>query len=104
MMTPLDPLAARRGRDSWALLTGVFATQVINPDFWRRESGRGSDGHWSQVGNQLVRVLIAWGFAFVANARDTEVVINHRPARNEDQEIEGLDITQHGEEAYNLES
>jgi Amt family ammonium transporter len=65
----------------------------------------GSDRHWGQVGNQLVGVLIAWGFALVGTLvilKVVDLIIGLRVT--EDQEIEGLDITQHGEEAYNLES
>jgi Amt family ammonium transporter len=88
-----------------ALLTGVFATQVINPIFGAGKAVGGSDGHWGQVGNQLVGVLIAWGFALVGTLVLLKVVDLVTGLRvTEDQEIEGLDITQHGEEAYNLES
>jgi Amt family ammonium transporter len=88
-----------------ALLTGVFATQVINPIFGPGKAVGGSDGHWGQVGNQLVGVLIAWGFALVGTLVLLKVVDLITGLRvTEDQEIEGLDITQHGEEAYNLES
>src|SRR6202790_5032841 len=88
-----------------ALLTGVFATQVINPIFGPGKAVGGSDGHWTQVGNQLVGVLIAWGFALVGTLVLLKVVDLITGLRvTEDQEIEGLDITQHGEEAYNLES
>src|SRR5437899_10051645 len=48
-----------------ALLTGVFAQQVINPIFGADKPVGGLDGHWSQVGNQLVGVVIAWGLALV---------------------------------------
>jgi Amt family ammonium transporter len=64
----------------------------------------GLDGHWGQVGNQLVGVLVAWGFALVGTIillKITDMVTGLRVT--EEQEIEGLDITQHGEEAYNLE-
>ena len=88
-----------------ALLTGVFATQVINPIFGAGKAVGGSDGHWGQVGNQLVGVLIAWGFALVGTLVILRVVDLITGLRvTEDQEIEGLDITQHGEEAYNLEA
>ena len=88
-----------------ALLTGVFATQVINPIFGAGKAVGGSDGHWGQVGNQLVGVLMAWGFALVGTIAILKVVDLITGLRvTEDQEIEGLDITQHGEEAYNLES
>ena len=88
-----------------ALLTGVFATQAINPIFGPGKAVGGSDGHWGQVGNQLVGVLIAWGFALVGTLVLLKIVDMITGLRvTEDQEIEGLDITQHGEEAYNLES
>jgi len=88
-----------------ALLTGVFATQVINPIFGQGKAVGGSDGHWGQVGNQLMGVLIAWGFALVGTLVLLKVVDLITGLRvTEDQEIQGLDITQHGEEAYNLES
>jgi Amt family ammonium transporter len=88
-----------------ALLTGVFATQVINPIFGAGKAVGGSDGHWGQVGNQLVGILIAWGFALVGTLVLLKIVDLLTGLRaTEDQEIEGLDITQHGEEAYNLES
>jgi len=88
-----------------ALLTGVFATQVINPIFGAGKAVGGSDGHWAQVGNQFVGVLMAWGFALVGTLVILKVVDLLTGLRvTEDQEIEGLDITQHGEEAYNLES
>src|SRR5713226_6752086 len=48
-----------------ALLSGVFATQVVNPIFGVGKAVGGSDGHWGQIGNQLVGVLIAWVFALV---------------------------------------
>ena len=88
-----------------ALLTGVFAQVAINPIFGADKPVGGLDGHWRQVGNQLVGVLIAWGFALVGSIvilKITDLITGVRVA--EPEEIEGLDITQHGEEAYNLES
>jgi ammonium transporter, Amt family len=88
-----------------ALLTGVFAQQVINPIFGVGKAVGGMDGHWGQLGNQLVGVLIAWGFALVGTIvllKITDMITGVRVSESE--EIEGLDITQHGEEAYNLES
>jgi Amt family ammonium transporter len=88
-----------------ALLTGVFAQQVINPIFGAGKPVGGLDGHWGQVGNQLVGILIAWGFALVGTIvllKIVDLITGVRVA--EEQEIEGLDVTQHGEEAYNLES
>jgi ammonium transporter, Amt family len=88
-----------------ALLTGVFAQQVINPIFGAGKPVGGMDGHWGQLGNQLVGVLISWGFAIVGTIvllKITDIITGVRVSETE--EIEGLDITQHGEEAYNLES
>jgi Amt family ammonium transporter len=88
-----------------ALLTGVFAQQFINPIFGAGKPVGGLDGHWGQLGNQLVGVLIAWGFALVGTIvllKITDMITGVRVSETE--EIEGLDITQHGEEAYNLES
>ena len=88
-----------------ALLTGVFAQQVINPIFGVGKPVGGMDGHWGQLGNQLVGVLIAWGFALIGTIvllKITDMITGVRVTETE--EIEGLDITQHGEEAYNLES
>jgi len=88
-----------------ALLTGVFATQLINPVFGAGKAVGGMEGHWGQVGNQLVGVLIAWSVASVGTIVLLKIVDWITGVRvTEDQEIEGLDITQHGEEAYNLES
>src|SRR5260370_21516062 len=88
-----------------ALLTGVFAQQAINPIFGAGRAVGGLDGHWGQVGNQLVGVLIAWAIALVGTFVLLKIVDLLTGIRvPEEHEIEGLDITQHGEEAYNLES
>jgi Amt family ammonium transporter len=88
-----------------ALLTGVFAQQVINPIYGAGKPVGGLDGHWGQVGNQLAAVLIAWAFALAGTFVLLKIVDAITGLRvSEEQEIEGLDITQHGEEAYNLES
>jgi Amt family ammonium transporter len=88
-----------------ALLTGVFAQQIVNPIFGAGKPAGGLDGHWGQVGNQLVGVLIAWAVALVGTIvilKITDLVTGFRTS--EDHEVEGLDISQHGEEAYYLES
>jgi Amt family ammonium transporter len=88
-----------------ALLTGVFAQQVINPIFGAGKAVGGLDGHWGQIGNQLVGVLIAWGFALVGTIVLLKIVDLLTGVRvPEEHEVEGLDVTQHGEEAYNLET
>ncbi len=88
-----------------ALLTGVCARVAINPIFGDGKAVGGFDGHWGQVGNQAVGILLAWGFAIVGTLVILKIVDVVTGVRvTEEQEIEGLDITQHGEEAYNLES
>ncbi len=87
-----------------AILTGVFAQQVVNPIFGAGKPVGGLDGHWGQIGNQLVGIAIAWAFAIVGSIvllKVTDLITGIRVS--EEHEIEGLDITQHGEEAYNLE-
>ena len=88
-----------------AFLTGIFAQQVINPIFGAGKPVGGLDGHWGQVGNQIIGIAIAWGFALVGTIvllKITDWITGVRVSESD--EIEGLDITQHGEEAYNLES
>jgi Amt family ammonium transporter len=88
-----------------ALLTGVFAQQVINPIFGPDKPVGGLDHHWGQVGNQLIGIGIAWGFALIGTIvilKITDLITGFRVT--EEHEVEGLDITQHGEEAYYLES
>jgi ammonium transporter, Amt family len=88
-----------------ALLTGIFAQQVVNPIFGAGKAVGALDGHWSQVGNQLVGIVVAWGFALVGTIVLLKIVDWLTGLRvPEEHEQEGLDITQHGEEAYNLET
>jgi Amt family ammonium transporter len=91
-----------------ALLTGVFAARTVNAVF-HDPQGRVLpvgliDGNASQMGYQLVGIAVAWGFALVGTIvalKLTDLVVGVRAS--EEQEIEGLDLTEHGEEAYNLE-
>ena len=92
-----------------ALLTGVFAAKAINPIFKNAQgvaTGVGLiDGHPAQVLNQLVGVLIAWGLAVVGTLVILKIVDWTVGLRvGEEQEIQGLDLSQHGEEGYNLEA
>ena len=88
-----------------ALLTGVCARVAVNPIFGEGHAVGGLDGHWGQVGNQAVGILIAWTIALVGTIVILKIVDVTTGVRvSEEDEIQGLDFTQHGEEAYNLES
>ena len=92
-----------------ALLTGVFASKLVNPVFKDAHGnllGSGLiDGNYHQLFNQLVGVVMAWVIAAVGTIlilKFVDAVIGLR-VRTED-EIEGLDLTQHGEEGYYWEA
>jgi len=86
-----------------AILTGVFAARAINPIFKDAPVGL-IDGHAAQVLNQCAGVAIAWALGIVGTLAILKVVdwsVGLRVA--EEHEIQGLDLSQHGEEGYNLE-
>ena len=97
------------GGTSGALLTGVFASKIINPIFHDAQGNALSlgimDGNFHQLLNQLVGVVIAWVLAIVGTLlilKFVDTVIGLRvPAEHE---VQGLDFTQHGEEGYYLEA
>ena len=63
----------------------------------------GIDGHWGQVLNQLTAVGIAWGISIVGTLVLLFVVdkiVGLRVARED--EVAGLDLSQHGEEGYDF--
>lgn len=87
-----------------ALLTGVFATRLINPGIAEGAGGL-IEGNAGQVVNQGIGVLIAWGFAIVGTLiilKICDMICGVRVS--EQDEIEGLDLSQHGEEGYNLDA
>ena len=92
-----------------AVLTGIFATKLVNPIF---KDARGNsldsgvlDGNWHQLGNQLVGVLVAWGLAIVGTVVILFLVDKTVGLRvPEEHEVTGLDVTQHGEEGYSWET
>jgi Amt family ammonium transporter len=93
-----------------ALLTGLFATRAINAAFGKDAAGNpiatgALDGHWGQVLNQAAGVGLAWGISIVGTLVLLFVVDKLIGLRvSPEQEAEGLDITQHGEEGYDLNS
>ena len=97
------------GGTAGALLTGVFASSLINPIF-KDASGNvlpsgAIQGNLHQILNQLVGVAIAWVIAIVGTLvilKIVDVVIGLRVP--EEEEVQGLDLTQHGEEGYSWET
>jgi len=86
-----------------ALLTGVFATRVVN-DLRSGKPMGWWDGDGGQVFNQLIAVLIAWALAAIGTLiilKICDALLGVRVDAQE--ETEGLDLSQHGEEGYNLE-
>lgn len=91
-----------------ALLTGVFASSTVNPIF---KDARGGalpvgliDGNGHQILNQLAGVGIAWLMAIVGTLlilKVVDLVIGLRVPQ--EHELQGLDLSEHGEEGYNFE-
>jgi len=92
-----------------ALLTGIFASSSINPIF---KDAQGNilasgvlEGNAHQLLNQFVAVVIAWLLAIVGTLiilKVVDVVVGLRVSQND--EIQGLDLSQHGEEGYYWEA
>ncbi len=92
-----------------AILTGIFATSAINPIY---KDAKGNplpsgviDGNWHQLLNQIIGVAIAWTISIVGTLillKLVDLTIGLRVTRED--EIEGLDVTQHGEEGYEFAS
>ena len=88
-----------------AIMTGVFATSTINPIF---KNADGTilpvgfiDGNAMQVSNQLIAVGLTAVFAAVGSfiiLKLIDLAIGLRVS--EENELVGLDTTQHGEQAY----
>jgi Amt family ammonium transporter len=92
-----------------ALLTGVFASSAVNPIFKNPQGGVMAsgvlEGNGYQLLNQLIGVVIAWALAIVGTLvilKLVDVTIGLRVS--EEHEMQGLDLSQHGEEGYYWES
>jgi len=79
-----------------ALLTGIFASSTINP------LGSGLlEGNSKQLWNQVIGVGISWAIAIIGTLIILFLVDKTIGLRvSEDHEIQGLDLSQHGEEGY----
>jgi Amt family ammonium transporter len=92
-----------------AVLTGVFATSAVN-DGLKDSAGRVLplglvDGKAGQVVNQAIGCAISWALAIAGTLiilKICDIIIGLRVAKTE--EIDGLDLSQHGEEGYIFES
>ena len=91
-----------------AILTGIFATSAINAAFGKDAAGNPvatgvMDGHWGQLLNQFAGVAIAWVLSIVGTLVLlflVDKVIGLRVTAED--EWAGLDLSQHGEEGYDL--
>ena len=92
-----------------ALLTGIFASSAINPIF-KDAQGNPSpsgliEGNAHQFLNQCVGVLIAWALAIIGTLiilKIVDLTIGLRVVG--EHEVQGLDLSQHGEEGYYWEA
>jgi Amt family ammonium transporter len=93
-----------------ALLTGVFASAVINPIFGKDAKGNplptgGMDGNWHQLLNQSIGVAIAWAVSIIGTLVILFIVDKTIGLRlSAEDEGTGLDLSQHGEEGYDFAS
>jgi Amt family ammonium transporter len=92
-----------------ALLTGVFASSAINPMF-KDAQGHALpvgmvDGNFHQIGNQAIGIMIAIVLAAVGTYIILTLVNFTMGVRvSAEDEVQGLDLTQHGEEGYYWEA
>jgi Amt family ammonium transporter len=88
-----------------AILTGLFANSVINPIFGAGKATGFFEGNHGQVVNQLIGVAIAWSLSIVGTLVILFIVDKLIGLRvSEEDEREGLDVSQHGEEGYDWEA
>ncbi|MCM3874657.1 MAG: ammonium transporter [Pyrinomonadaceae bacterium] len=91
-----------------AILTGVFATRAINP-LLKDAAGNSLpmglvDGNGGQILNQLTAVGITIAMAVIGSLillKVVDLIIGLRVT--EEEEIRGLDLSQHGEDGYALD-
>jgi ammonium transporter, Amt family len=87
-----------------AILTGVFATKEVNDLRMGKAMGL-VDGDAGQVVNQLIAVAIAWVLGIVGTLVILKICDLALGVRvNQQEEMDGLDLSMHGEEGYNFEA
>ena len=86
-----------------AILTGVFATKAVQDIHDGGPVGL-LEGNASQAVDNILAALLTWVLAAVGTIillKIVDAVVGLRVS--EDEEVRGLDLTQHGEEGYSLE-
>lgn len=89
-----------------AILTGVFAVAAVNlPVGFGNITKLGLiEGNTTTVRHQLIAVAVAWSIAALGSLVILLIVNSIIGLRvSEEQEYEGLDLSQHGESGYNIE-
>ena len=86
-----------------AVLTGIFANSVVNPIFGAGKPTGLLEGNAHQLLNQIIGIAIAWSLSIVGTLAILFVVDKVIGLRvSEEAERQGLDLSQHGEEAYDM--
>jgi ammonium transporter, Amt family len=94
----LDAFGVHGIGGTWgALATGLFASKAVNP--------AGDDGLFfgnaAQFTTQVIGVGISWAFAAIATFIIIKVLMMFMKVRADvEQEVQGLDISEHGERGY----
>ncbi len=95
----LDVVGVHGVGGTWgALATGLFASRAVN--------AAGADGLFfgnpSLLGVQALSVAVAWVYSFIVTLILVTVLDKTLGLRvSEDHEVNGLDLSQHGETGYN---
>ena len=88
-----------------AILTGIFANSAINPIFGAGKPTGLLEGNPHQLLNQFIGIAIAWTVSIIGTLIILFIVDKTIGLRvSEEDEREGLDLSQHGEEGYDWAS
>jgi len=92
----------------WRAAHRTLRRWLINAVFGKDSAGKALpagaiDGNWHQVGNQLVGMGIGWALAIAGTLVLLFLVDKTMGLRvSATEEAQGLDLSQHGEEGYEL--
>jgi Amt family ammonium transporter len=104
----LDVVGVHGVGGTWgALATGLWATAQVNPGAFAPKGAAVSQGllvsgQWGLLGYQLLAVLVSFGIAIAGTLICLSIagLVAGGIRVNEDDEFGGLDLSQHGENAY----